>query len=162
GPPSPPGRLLNYLNQQLCHSYIGNSDTFVTAFYGIYDPATRVLNYAAAGHNPPRVRRGSSNEIKVLSDAGGLPLGIDEGHMFEDASYALEPGDRALFYTDGVTEAESPDGEMFGTARLDEVLLNAGGCAAQNCLDEILSRLAEFTDSSPVLDDRTLLVADIC
>ena len=162
GPPTPPERLLEYLNSQLCRCYIGDSDTFVTAFYGIYDPEARELSYASAGHNPPRVRSGEHSTIEVLSSGGGLPLGIDEDQAFAGATHTLRSGDRLLFYTDGVTEAENPAGEMFGTERLDEVLLTAGRCAAQTCLDELLGRLDAFTAGGPVVDDRTLLVADVC
>jgi sigma-B regulation protein RsbU (phosphoserine phosphatase) len=162
GPPTPPGNLLAYLNAQLCRCYIGESDTFVTAFYGIYDPRSKELTYSSAGHLPPRVRSGASGSIVTLAEGGGLPLGIDPEHTFDGASYRLASGDRVLFYTDGITEAESPTGEMFGTGRLDEVLLEAGSCAAQGCLDDILQRIDTFTAGAPAEDDRTLLVADVC
>ena len=83
GPPTPPGNLLEYLNAQLCRSYIGDSDTFVTAFYGIYDPATRELMYASAGHNPPRVRSKAGGKISVLDEGGGMPLGIGFPRLIE-------------------------------------------------------------------------------
>jgi len=162
GPPTPPGSLLAYLNAQLCRCYIGESDTFVTALYAIYDPSSHELTYASAGHLPPRVRSGASSTMVTLDEGGGLPLGIDPQHTFEDATYQLASGDRVLFYTDGITEAESPAGEMFGTSRLDAILLEAGQCAAQNCLDNILRRVDAFTASAPAEDDRTLLVADVC
>ena len=162
GPPTPPGHMLSYVNSQLCQCYTGDSDTFVTALYAIYDPESRVLTYASAGHHPPRVRTGSDGKIAVLSEGGGLPLGIDADQTFDDASYQLTRGDRVLFYTDGITEAESPSGEMFGTARLDAVLRKAGRCAAQGCLDDILRQIDAFTGSAPAEDDRTLLVADVC
>jgi sigma-B regulation protein RsbU (phosphoserine phosphatase) len=162
GPPTPPAHMLAYLNEQLCRCYTGEGDTFVTAFYGIYDPATRELAYASAGHNPPRVRSGTTGTVEVLAGGGGLPLGIAREQTFQDATHTLVRGDRVLFYTDGVTEAENAAGEMFGTARLDAVLLAGGRCAAQNCLDDILRSLDAFTASAPAIDDRTLLVADVC
>lgn len=57
GPPLPPGKLLEYINQHLSARYIGVGSTFVTAFYGIYDSKQRHLKYACAGHNPPRLKR---------------------------------------------------------------------------------------------------------
>jgi sigma-B regulation protein RsbU (phosphoserine phosphatase) len=57
GPPTPPGEMLNHVNDHLTRLYTADSDTFVTAFYGVYNPADRTLTYASAGHNPPRLKR---------------------------------------------------------------------------------------------------------
>jgi sigma-B regulation protein RsbU (phosphoserine phosphatase) len=57
GPATPPQSMMNYLNRALAERYTGQSGTFVTAFYGIYDPKTRELTYSSAGHNPPRFIR---------------------------------------------------------------------------------------------------------
>ena len=57
GPPEPPGELLSHVNRVLAERYTGNTGAFVTAFYGIYDPATRTISYSSAGHPPPRLKR---------------------------------------------------------------------------------------------------------
>src|SRR5579871_1604239 len=66
GPPVPPGKVLAYINDHLTARYTSSSETFVTAFYGIYDPAGKELIYACAGHNPPRLKRCQDGTLVVL------------------------------------------------------------------------------------------------
>jgi sigma-B regulation protein RsbU (phosphoserine phosphatase) len=159
-PPCPPGRLLARLNAQLSEHYTGASGTFVTAFYGIYDPKDRSLRYASAGHNPPRLKRCSTGDLLVLDGVGGLPLGITPDADYEEKTIKLVRGDQIVFYTDGVTEAFDPDHEMFGAERLDLVLANCG-VTAQGLIDAVLTDLAKFTRGRPADDDRTLLVVKL-
>jgi sigma-B regulation protein RsbU (phosphoserine phosphatase) len=70
-PPLPPSRLMNFVNRHLTQRYTNGSGTFVTAFYGIYDPADGTLSYASAGHPPPRVLRGDT--IRTLDGHRNLP-----------------------------------------------------------------------------------------
>jgi sigma-B regulation protein RsbU (phosphoserine phosphatase) len=160
GAPAPPSKLLCYLNEQLCRRYIGQSGSFVTAFYGIYDPATRTLSYASAGHNPPRFKHCDDGTMSSLDGAGHLPLGIHAEEKYEQASQRLRPGDQIIFYTDGITEAQNAKGEMFGTERLDHVL-EACRPGAKPLIDATLEALELFTAGRPADDDRTILVAKI-
>ncbi|GJQ26816.1 MAG: hypothetical protein HBSAPP02_18480 [Phycisphaerae bacterium] len=160
GPPTPPCRLLDNLNSQLIRHYTRNSGTFVTAFYGIYDAQTRLLRYANAGHNPPRLKRCDDGSMASLDGVGSFPLGITADVSFEEARLQLRAGDQIIFYTDGITEAQNAEGEMFGEARLDEVL---GACrpGAQQLIDAVLESVAAFSNGRPADDDRTVLVAKV-
>jgi sigma-B regulation protein RsbU (phosphoserine phosphatase) len=160
GPPVPPGRLLGYVNHQLARRYTQGNENFVTAFYGIYDPARKVLTYACAGHPPPRLKRCSDGALVELDAVGGLPLGLFDGEQYADAEWPLQAGDQIVFYTDGLTETHNPAGEMFGTRRLDAVLEN---CALQasGLLDEVLAAVDAFTEGRPADDDRTVLIARV-
>ena len=167
GPPSPPSRLLTFLNHHLSARYTTDTGTFVTAFYGVYDPATRLLTYASAGHNPPRVRHDGagrtvygSGRIRAVDRAGSLPLGIDEEVVYEDTVEHLASGDFLLLYTDGITEARDPENNLFGVERLDEILDACDGDAPElvNC---ILDSVNTFTRGRPPNDDRTLLAAKV-
>lgn len=160
GPPMPPGRMLEHVNRHLTARYTVHSDTFVTAFYGIYDPAERTLTYASAGHNPPRLKRCADGTLDSLNGASDLPLGIAPEITYREQTYRFVPGDQLVLYTDGITEAHNEEGEMFGPARLDEALMD---CAddASDLLESVLAALKEFTGSQPIHDDRTLLVAKI-
>jgi sigma-B regulation protein RsbU (phosphoserine phosphatase) len=160
GPPTPPGELLYYVNHQLANRYTAGSETFVTAFYGIYDPATRELTYACAGHNPPRLKRCQDGTLAVLDGAAGLPLGIFPGQQYSSRVQALQKGDQIVFYTDGITEAHNPAGQMFGTQRLDHVLENCT-LQAQALLDSVLAAVADFAEGHPADDDRTVVVARV-
>ena len=126
GPPTPPAEVLNYLNHHLGTWYTAYTGSFVTAFYGIYDPAKRRLGYACAGHNPPRVKSCQTQMLSILNGVNGLPLGVDLTEHYEHCAVELRPGDQVVFYTDGITEARNPAGELFGTNRLDEALKACG------------------------------------
>ncbi len=153
GDPMPPQDVLGYVNRRLANEYTAGTGTFVTAFYAIYSPLDRTLHYATAGHNPPRLSRGG--RVEGLDAAEGLPLGIAADFQYGSAALTLRPDDLLLLYTDGITEAFSPTGDMFGADRLDEALLAArsarGGIAA------VLDAVAAFAQSRPADDDRTLL-----
>lgn len=73
--------------------YTVESDTFVTAFYGVYDPSRRELTYASAGHNPPRLKRCVDGTLGLLDGAAALPLGIVPNQTYSEQTYRLLPGD---------------------------------------------------------------------
>jgi sigma-B regulation protein RsbU (phosphoserine phosphatase) len=160
GPPTPPGELLSHLNYHLCRRYTSYSDTFVTAFYGIYDPSERSLTYASAGHNPPRLKRCQDGSLALLDAVRGLPLGIFPDEKYKESVHHLVPGDQLVLYTDGVTEAQNRRGEMFGLSRLDVVLENCS-VGASDLLRSVLSAVDQFCGDQPPHDDRTVLVAKI-
>ncbi len=160
GSPAPPSRVLDYLNNHLATLYTYSNDTFVTAFYGIYDPKTRFLSYACAGHNPPRLKRCQDGSLLSLEAAGGLPLGIRADARYEEAGQQLQTGDQIIFYTDGITEARGTDGTMFGTGRLDHELENCS-LQAKALLDSVLQAVEDFAGGHPADDDRTIIVARV-
>lgn len=157
GIPSPPSRLLEFVNHRLATRYTPGHGTFVTAFYGIYDPANRSLVYSNAGHNPPRVRRGCGRGNTLLDRAVHLPLGIVPEERYSDATVTLEPNDQLTLYTDGITEARDEAGEMFGTDRLDAVLIDCQQTAGDS-VRRINHAVDEFTRHTAPHDDRTLVI----
>jgi sigma-B regulation protein RsbU (phosphoserine phosphatase) len=149
-----PGELLNFVNRSLAKRYTNGNGVFVTAFYGVYDSNNRSLTYARAGHNPPRLLR--AGVIHELDKVGGLPLGLFGDSAYEEKIEILRPGDALLFYTDGVTEARNPAGEMFGTELLDKALGPAHD-SVENLLNHVLAALNTFASGTPPADDQTLL-----
>jgi sigma-B regulation protein RsbU (phosphoserine phosphatase) len=149
-----PGDLLGFVNRSLAARYTNGNGTFVTAFYGVYDSRNRTLTYARAGHNPPRLLR--QGVVEELAKVGGLPLGLWEEGEYEEHIEPLKSGDALLFYTDGITEARNPAGDMFGTELLDK---SVGECtaSARNVLKHVLASLDAFTQGTPPADDQTLL-----
>jgi len=160
GHPKRPGEMLNFINHHLAARYTNGNGTFVTAFYGMYDPATRVIEYACAGHGPPRIKSGVDGSLTSLDRARNLPLGIDPAESYENQSATLTPGDAVIFYTDGITETRNADGELFGVNRLDEVLMSCT-CDAQQVIHKTLAAVDEFGGHLPATDDRTLLAARV-
>ena len=160
GPTDKPSQLLGYLNDRLYRRYTANIGGFVTAFYAMYDPMTRSLQYSSAGHNPPRIKRCNDGSVISLDQAQSLPLGITEGVDYFDATHTLVPGDQVVLYTDGITEAMDPQGHMFGTERLDLGLANCM-LTADGLIETVIGGVNDFTANHPADDDRTLLVAKI-
>ena len=158
--PTPAGRLLAHINERLVQLYNADGDTFVTAFYGIFDPTALRFTYASAGHNPPRLKRCGAGSLHALDTVGGLPLGLFPEVVYDQAELELSPGDQLVLYTDGITEASAPDGRMYGTDRLDRAIATCRE-TADGLVRAILDDLAAFTDGTPIGDDRTLLVARV-
>ena len=159
GAHTPPPQLLKFLNDQLVRSYT-RGGMFVTAFYAVLDPATRALTYATAGHNPPRLLRGQ--QIIPLDQHAALPLGIETGQTYDQATIHLKSGDLLLLYTDGITEAVAPTRghtprQLFGVERLDTVLRRNGKSAPTHCIAQIKAELADFCRNTPPKDDQTLI-----
>jgi sigma-B regulation protein RsbU (phosphoserine phosphatase) len=160
GPATPPGELLGHVNRTLAARYTARSGAFVTAFYGIYDPSTRTVEYANAGHPPPRLKRCADGSLGLLDGVRRLPLGVSGDEEYPQGSLQLVPGDQVIFYTDGITEATNPTGAMFGLDGLDRVLENCAVGAA-DLLKEVLAAVEAFTAGKPPDDDRTVLVAKV-
>lgn len=159
GTPKPAGDVLEHLNSHLVRSY-ASSGSFVTAFYATLDPRTGRITYSSAGHNPPRLLR--EGRVLSLEEAGALPLGILPDQHYAEATAEIRPGDTLLLYTDGITEAMTPlrrDGsrELFGVARLDELLARHPGASAQTVVDAIRACVDAFRGGSPSTDDQTLV-----
>jgi phosphoserine phosphatase RsbU/P len=159
GDATPPGKMLAYLNSTLESRYTGHGVTFVTAFYGVFDPKTRRLTYASAGHPRPRLARGG--KVCELDGQAGLPLGIDSPENYPEHTQTLRSGDRLLFYTDGVSDAFNAQNEPFDIVGLDKALLR-NSTSAKALIDAILADIDRFCGNIPAEDDRTLLALCLC
>ena len=82
--PDRPGELLTHLNAHLTRQYTRQTGNFMTAFYGVFDPANETLTYASAGHNPPRLRAHTTAACSALNRAQRLPLGIKPDEVYLD------------------------------------------------------------------------------
>ena len=150
-----PHEICRRLNRNLYHDT--RSGQFVSLFCGVLDRDGKTLAYTNAGHNPPLLFRDSA--VVELSK-GGLVLGADEDETYEQETLALQSGDVALFYTDGVTEALNSREEGFGVNRLiAEVrrVLDRDG-DAERIVTRVLRAMRRFTGSQAQSDDITLVV----
>jgi sigma-B regulation protein RsbU (phosphoserine phosphatase) len=130
---------------------------FVTAVYAVLALETGELAYANAGHNLPLLWRSRTEELERLG-RGGMALGVLEGVRLDERAISLEPGDYLVFYTDGITEAFSPEQDMYGEGRLRATIRSAEGTSAQAMLEAIGDSVAAFAGDIAPSDDRTLMV----
>jgi serine phosphatase RsbU (regulator of sigma subunit) len=133
-----PGQVLAETNNLLC-PYIPMS-MFVTCLYALLDPASGHIRYANAGHPPPYKR--TPDQI-VEMRARGMPLGLMPDMVYEEKDITIHPGESVIMYSDGLLEAHNPQGEMFGSLRIREMIQTpACGEALIKCM---LSELTSFT-----------------
>ncbi|MEP6463724.1 MAG: PP2C family protein-serine/threonine phosphatase [Frankiaceae bacterium] len=139
-------------------------EVFTTAVLAELNTETGLLEWVNAGHPEPLLLR-SGRMVKSLHTDPGLPLGLDPvaagTHIWQVAAERLEPGDRVLFYTDGVTEARSPDAEFFGVQRLTDLLIRhlAAGLNTPETMRRIVRTLLEHQQGQ-LTDDATLLLLE--
>ena len=149
-----PARVLAHANELLAEG--NDACMFVTLFLGLYDIHTGTLTYANAGHHQAYVidPAGTVHAFGVLGDP---PLGIMPGHRYHCSAHAVGPGQALLVFTDGVTEAHSPEMEMYGSERLEAVLRSHTGDSPRELCTCIQRELSDFQHGT-VFDDITLLV----
>jgi phosphoserine phosphatase RsbU/P len=148
-----PDALCTRLNALLCRNMM--RDRFITFFYAQLDGISRCLRYASAGHNPPVLQRRDGSQER-LTEGGGV-LGVFPEQTFGLGMAQLAPGDRVIFFTDGVTEANSPEGEEFGEARLLGLVEEHRALSAGELQKNILSAAADFSGGH-WHDDATLVI----
>lgn len=132
---------------------------FATGQIGSFDHYSGELTWLNAGHPLPLLVR-NATFIGELPCRPSLPMGLD-GSVTEVAVAHLQPGDRILFYTDGVTESRSPHGEPFGVGRLADLLVRgaADGTSPAESVRRLVRTVAEYNDD-PLRDDATLLMLE--
>ncbi len=146
-----PGAVLERVNEVLIDDIPPRM--FVTCLYALLDPATGLLRYANAGHDLPYHRSaGGVHEMR----ATGMPLGLMPGMGYEEKEITLAPGDAVFFYSDGLAEAHSPVGDMYGFPRVKELL---SGCQDHDELIACsLDSLSDFTGAGWEQEDDVTLV----
>ena len=133
------------------------SGKFVTAFYGVLTDAGE-FRYCNAGHNPPLLVT-AAGEVRPLRE-GGMVMGIFDKVPYEQGVVSWNSGDRLVFFTDGVTEAQSKTLEEFGDERLLELIMTNRTLSAEEMKVKIMDRLTDFTYGVLQHDDITLIVAE--
>lgn len=132
------------------------SNRFITLFIAELDPATGIVNYINAGHNPPLVGR-VDGKVEQL-ESGGFPLGIIPTAEFELGQTQLNAGESLVIYSDGVTEANNLKEDEFGMERLIDVISKNIKASASGMRDKVESSLSAFTQTAPANDDITLVI----
>lgn len=142
--------VMQKLNQFVCS--FGDSK-FITCCICVLDPIKHELSLANAGHLYPLWFCARSGQVeKIVTENGGLPFGLDPKEKYSPVRISLEPGDRFILYTDGVSEAMNGDLEQYGTDRLMQAVANCR--APLPALIEFIERdVAVFRNGQDASDD---------
>lgn len=148
-----PVKVFDHLNSFLCdRAAVGR---YATMFFGLLEP-DGVLEFVRASHPSPLIMR--RGEVRELYAGGSFPVGLVEQASYEAVRIQLQPGDTLLLYTDGVTEAEDRERNLFGVGRLKEVLSRHQGRSLADLQAGILNAVERFAAGTSQSDDITLLV----
>ena len=139
-------------NEYICH--IHESEKFLTAFIAVLDPAIAELDYLSAGHDHPYLIS-AKKEITELKPTGPA-IGIIEGAEFSAKSITLDTGSTLLLYSDGITDVQNPNQEIFGPEKLHSLLTMAKP-SAKSLISTIVDETNSFRAGAPQFDDMTLL-----
>jgi sigma-B regulation protein RsbU (phosphoserine phosphatase) len=148
-----PSEICAQLNRVLCSNLA--PDKFVTFFYCVIDTAAKTLRYSNAGHCFPLLHR-CRGDVRVLSD-GGIVLGIFPDAKYSDVAVHLEPGNKLLLFTDGITEATNPRGEEYGEDRLRRELDDDPSGETATLHHKLMQDVSEFCQGN-FADDATLVL----
>ena len=147
-------RVVSQLNKQL---YANTSpEKYATFYFGLYDEARSVLKYTNAGHLPPILLRDGQPAAEL--EVTGTVVGAFPFSRYEEQEIELCSGDILVAYTDGVVEPENPYGEQFGEERLKELLVKYSGRTSNEIIAHVMEAVEEWTASSELQDDMTMLV----
>jgi phosphoserine phosphatase RsbU/P len=148
-----PARVFNHVNSFLCdHSEVGR---YATVFFGILDQEGH-LEFINAGHPSPILIRGGTAQEAFTE--GSYPVGLVPEAQYTAVCLKLEPGDTLVLFSDGVTEAMDPDEQMFGVARLKELLTGQLECPLEQLQKCVLEAVENFSRGAHQADDLTLLI----
>jgi sigma-B regulation protein RsbU (phosphoserine phosphatase) len=138
------------------------SGMFVALLYAVLDAQQKTVTMCSAGQTQPLHLSATTGEANLVETEGDtFPLGILDEANYEDTQIQLSPGDKVLFYTDGIVEAMDKNEEMFGFERLQDVAHSAKSMNADSLLKEILARVNEFVGDAPQHDDLTVIVVSV-
>jgi sigma-B regulation protein RsbU (phosphoserine phosphatase) len=153
--PTDPAKVMNRINEHLCDL---SHNTFITALYAVYDTNTRKLRMARAGHPPPLLFRPEDGKAIELPCKGVWPMAVDPYDEVPLVETSLQPGDRLMLYTDGITEACSPEGEYYEIERLCEQFAIKNDDNPQKIITSVIEHVKDFTGGLPAQDDKAVLV----
>ncbi|HEX2980354.1 MAG TPA: SpoIIE family protein phosphatase [Anaerolineaceae bacterium] len=153
-----PRNVLSNVNRLLME--LGEDRQFVSIFYAVFELSSRKVCYCRAGHEIPFLIRG--DQIQPLQGIGTI-LGVLEPEEMElsEEQVIVEPGDRIVLYTDGLTDSVNPANQFFGMSRLTKTVQANAKLPAQAFCAATFDEIAAYQGSAGQFDDMTMLVVEV-
>ena len=149
-----PQEVLGTVNQLICEN--NKEEMFVTVWFGILDLASGILTAANAGHEYPVVKT-PDGPFEVFKDKHGFVLGTMEGIRYKEYELHLEPGAKLFVYTDGLSEAQNSEEELFGRNRIVQALNSVKDEPPEGLLRAVTEAVTAFVGEAEQFDDLTML-----
>jgi serine phosphatase RsbU (regulator of sigma subunit) len=149
------GEAVEAVNNHMCASAV--EGRFVTYILAILDLHSHEMRLVIAGHMSPMVRKPDGTIEEFDEESVGIPIGVLEDYPYDVLSRTIEPGETVLFYTDGVSEAMNPKGDLYGDKRVREFLRKSHGTAAE-IGKALLADVRAHANGRPQNDDITIMV----
>jgi len=149
-----PSGFVTSLNKSL--SYNNESSMFVTFFVGVLDLHTGEIVYSNAGHNPPVIIR-ETGAVEMFELSKSIPIGLFEDFTYTEATVKLNKGDKLFMYTDGITEAENCDKELYSPERLVEILRANVKASPIQMIKFVEEDVTSHVACNPQSDDITMM-----
>jgi len=151
------GEAVENANRMLCEG--NDAGMFVTAWVGVLDYGAYHVDFVNAGHNPPLLWQAGA--WRWVKEKSGLPLGLFDGMPYKTHSIDCQVGDQFLLYTDGVTEAMSADGGLYGEERLEALAAQAYPLHPRELVGRVRRSVAEHAAGAEQSDDITILALEV-
>lgn len=135
------------------------SNKFITAVFGQLDHNNHTFTYVNAGHNPPYLLRAADAALIPL-EAGGVMLGIMDPMHLSGSSVSLEPGDKIVMFTDGITEATNTNEEYYSDEAFEQWLLENRSLSPKDMQEQLLESITTFANGQVQSDDITLVIIE--
>jgi serine phosphatase RsbU (regulator of sigma subunit) len=138
------------------------SGMFVALLYAVLDAEKGTVGLCSAGQTQPILMSAKTAEATLVETVGDtFPLGILEDANYEETQLQIEPGEKVVFYTDGVVEAMNKHEEIYGFERLQEVIKSSQAETAEALMNDIIRSVSDFTGAAPQHDDLTIIVVSV-
>ncbi|NCC45951.1 MAG: HAMP domain-containing protein [Bacteroidia bacterium] len=149
-----PSVIVETLNKSISQN--NDSNMFVTFFLGILDLSNGILKYTNAGHNPPVIIK-SNKESVMFEKTKYIPVGLFEDFKYGELSLQLDPGDKIFLYTDGVSEAEDCENNLFGEdALMDAIRMNINA-SPRELIGKMEEKVSAHVNGFSQSDDITMM-----
>ena len=142
------------INHHMCANAV--EGRFVTYVLTIIDLTTHAMTIVNAGHMSPIIRRADGSLFEFPDETVGVPIGVVDGYPFDVLDFQLEPGDLAVLFTDGVSEAMAPNDDLYTLERLREFILK-GPKKADELGKALLADVRRHANGRPQNDDITIM-----
>jgi sigma-B regulation protein RsbU (phosphoserine phosphatase) len=153
-----PQEVLERVNRLLCEKSLPYQ--FVTLFLFVLNPQG-MGQFISAGHTPAYLFHSATGKIEELGSNANV-LGLFDDASYESSVFRLDKGDILVVYSDGLTDAENPQGEMFGEERLLKLIRQEAPSGSQAIEQRLLKAIEAFTQGLPQTDDITFVVIEKC